>query len=90
MDADKHNALMQKFIRGTLREMLDGGGTSENILLMLESITFGVMLLHVKLFKMSPQVAAALAEATLAAAIERFTAEMNSEAGTGNGRAGSN
>jgi len=85
MDADKHNALMQKFIRGTLREMLDGGGTSANILVMLESIIFGVMLLHVKLFKMKPHVAAGLAEAALAGALVRFTAEMNNDTGTESG-----
>ena len=79
MDPNKHNALMQKFVRETLREMIDGGKGSANVMVMLESIIFGVMLLHVKLFKMQPHVASGLAEAALFGALERFTAEINDD-----------
>jgi hypothetical protein len=78
---DRHNAAMQKFIRGTLREMVDGSRNYAELAVMLESIIFGVMLLIIRVHNQSPQVASGLAETALQAAMERLAAHEKETAG---------
>lgn len=76
---ERHNEAMQRFIRGTLREMVDGSRNFAEMMVMLESIIYGCMLLTIKVHGESPQVATGLAEAALAGAIVRLAEGQNKE-----------
>jgi hypothetical protein len=79
MTLDKHNQLMQKFVRGTLREMIDGSKGYGEILSMLEGIMLGIMMVLVKIYKLKPDTSAAMVEFSFQQALVRFTAEMNND-----------
>ena len=75
--SERHNELMQKFIRSTLREIIEGANGYAEMMVMLESIIYGVMLATISVYGEKPRVAAGLAEAALQAAIEKLAEHEN-------------
>ena len=71
-----HNRLMEEFVRKVVGEVYSTGGSFEDVMVMLESITMAIMLLAVAKEKMEPHVAVGLVEAMEQRAIERFAGSV--------------
>jgi hypothetical protein len=69
-----HNTLVTEFLRGLYR-VYQAGGTYEDVMVVMESLTAGVMHLGVEKHGMKPAIAAGMVEAMIQQAIERFAAK---------------
>lgn len=67
-----HNRIVTEFMQKEIRSVYNAGGSYEDILVIMESIIFGIMLLGTKKEQRDPSKVFALMEAVFNAASERF------------------
>ena len=75
MSARDHDRLTTKFIKENLRPALRSKDGMAEVMVILESLTFGVMLLLQEVWGCTPQTAVGMCEACLDQAIKRLAKE---------------
>lgn len=71
-DSDLHNLLSGRFVREVIGPAVKSGATYAELMVLFESVQFGMMEVLHRHYEITPQVATSLCEESLHSAIERF------------------
>ena len=78
--SDLHNLLSARFVRDVIGPSVKNGATYAELMVLFESVQFGMMEILHRHYELTPQVAASLCEESLHSAVERFAGARKGEA----------
>jgi len=79
--SDLHNLLSARFVRDVIGPSVKNGATYAELLVLFESVQFGMMEILHRHYELKPALVAGLCEESLHSAIERFAGARKDDAG---------